>query len=416
MAAGVSDAPGGAPRQRWRLGFAVVSLCLCACQAWCAETPPRIDYEQELRVFFDEVDRAYPFFDLKGLKPYWAKTKERLLQEAHGELTDRQFLGLVVEAIACLNDSHMWVHGKTAEVPPRAPKYFPGLSFMPASRDRVVVMWTGEQYASDLPPGTVVTSIDGNDARTYLEQRALESWPGSFCSGPQRARLYEYRIPLRGEKGDTHRIGYLKNGRHTELEIVCEVEARGWPHTYNLPKELQRVGRTMYHTQLPSGFGYVYIRKVDGDLAPNLGEVVAAHPGAKGWIVDIRGNGGGGFARDFRLGIEAMPRPVACLIDAGCISAGETLAYAMGDMADAMLFGSRTAGASSAKRTWEFPSGIASIKMSTRSRWCSDGTPVEYNGIVPDVWVEAEPEEVAQGLNSCILRAEEYLSAFGNGE
>ena len=71
--------------------------------------------------------------------------------------------------------------------------------------------------------------------------------------------------------------------------------------------------------------------------------------------------------------------------------------------------GSRTAGASSSKRQWQFPSGIASVTFATRSRWRSDGQPIEFHGIAPDDEIEAVPEEVARGLNSEILRAEEHL-------
>ena len=34
---------------------------------------------------------------------------------------------------------------------------------------------------------------------------------------------------------------------------------------------------------------------------------------------------------------------------------------------------------------------------------------IEFNGIAPDEVVEAVPEEVQQGLNSVIIRAEKYL-------
>ncbi len=76
----------------------------------------------------------------------------------------------------------------------------------------------------------------------------------------------------------------------------------------------------------------------------------------------------------------------------------------------ARLIGSRTAGASSSKRQWSFPSGVGTVTFSTRSRWRADGQPIEFNGIQPDEEVEAVPEEVACGLNSEILRAEEYLA------
>ena len=64
---------------------------------------------------------------------------------------------------------------------------------------------------------------------------------------------------------------------------------------------------------------------------------------------------------------------------------------------------------SSSKRTWTFPSGIATIRFSTRSRGGIDGKLIEFNGIEPHEVVEAVPEEVQAGKNSAILRAEEYI-------
>ena len=79
------------------------------------------------------------------------------------------------------------------------------------------------------------------------------------------------------------------------------------------------------------------------------------------------------------------------------------------NQADARLFGARTAGCSSAKRTWTFPSGIASVSLSTRSRYGIDGKLIEFNGISPHDEVEADPKETLQGLNSPLLRAQEWV-------
>jgi C-terminal processing protease CtpA/Prc len=91
------------------------------------------------------------------------------------------------------------------------------------------------------------------------------------------------------------------------------------------------------------------------------------------------------------------------------MSAGETFARDLQREAGARLFGENTAGASSSKRSWTFPSGIATVTFSTRSRWRNDGQPIEFNGIDPDMLVEAVPEEVQQGVNSAIRRAQEYI-------
>jgi C-terminal processing protease CtpA/Prc len=100
---------------------------------------------------------------------------------------------------------------------------------------------------------------------------------------------------------------------------------------------------------------------------------------------------------------------VAAIIDAGCISAGETLARDLVNYAEAHLFGATTAGASSSKMTWSFPSGIASIRIPTRSRMGIDGTLIEFNGIAPQEEIEAKPEDVRQGKNTEILAAEAWI-------
>lgn len=76
---------------------------------------------------------------------------------------------------------------------------------------------------------------------------------------------------------------------------------------------------------------------------------------------------------------------------------------------DARIFGAVTAGSSTRKRIWDFPSGVGSLSLPVRSYFGSDKKPIEYNGIKPDVEREAVPAEVANGQNSEILAAEKYL-------
>jgi C-terminal processing protease CtpA/Prc len=104
---------------------------------------------------------------------------------------------------------------------------------------------------------------------------------------------------------------------------------------------------------------------------------------------------------------------VACIIDAGCVSAGETFARDLVQSVNARLIGETTAGASSAKEPWDFPSGIATLTIPTRSRFGPDRRPIEFFGIKPHEDVECVPEEVRSGKNSEILRAEEYLAKAG---
>ncbi|NIA15060.1 MAG: hypothetical protein GWP08_13390 [Nitrospiraceae bacterium] len=397
-------------RKQWLLfGIHVAASCLLFSLAVSADES-RASYESDFAAFVAEVDNTYPFFDLKGNRDDWDARKTELAPLVAQCQSDSDFLGLVVRAIASLHDSHMWIRDAKTEVPPRPTEYYPGVSFMPATEERVAVMWASEGLAESLTIGTVITRIDREPARAFLERRAARDWGDSFNSSPQRTRLFAYRLPLKtATKGEPHTLTYLDGGKERELALTCDLPARGWPHTYNLPEGLTRVGRSFWYTQFPSGAGYAYVRRIDDSAPTGILQALAAHPDARGWIIDLRGNGGGGYGPDVIQGIKDLPRPVAVLIDAGCISAGETIARDLARHAEARLFGSRTAGASSAKRSWSFPSGIATVTFSTRSRWRNDGKPIEFNGIEPEVQIEAIPEEAAQGLNTAICRAEEYV-------
>jgi beta-lactamase regulating signal transducer with metallopeptidase domain/regulation of enolase protein 1 (concanavalin A-like superfamily) len=369
-----------------------------------------VSFEKDLEAFFREMDTTYPFFDLKEIHGDWEQTKKELRRRVKECRSDEQFLEIATKAVMCLRDSHMWFRNAKAVLPQWPSKYYPGISFMPAAGGRVVIMTSREELNPNLKAGTIVKKIDGKDARRYLEDRARARWDEGGISGPQRARLFAYRIPLRSEnKGHKHTVTVLVDAKEVEIELTSNVEARGWPHWYNRPENLKQVGSCSY-TKLPSGVGYIYLRRIDGNTGPGMKEAFAACDDAKGWIIDLRGNGGGGYDQALYEALKALPNPLAVIIDAGCTSAGETMARDLVNRGNARLFGSKTAGSSSAKRIWNFPSGIASISVPTRSRWGIGGRQIEFNGIKPDVEVEAVPEEVAQGLNSAILRAEEYLA------
>jgi regulation of enolase protein 1 (concanavalin A-like superfamily) len=375
-----------------------------------------VSFEEDLEAFFREMDNTYPFFDLKGIRNDWDHTKKELRRQIKACQSDEQFLEIATKAVLCLHDSHMWFRNTKAALPQWPPKYYPGISFMPAAEGRVVIMIGREELNPNLKAGTIVVKIDGQDARRYLEDRAKARWDEGGISGPQRARLFAYRIPIRSEnKGQKHTLTLIVEGKQVDIELTSDFEARGWPHWYNRPENLKQVGSCAY-TKLPSGIGYIYLRRVDGTTGPGMKEAFVTYDDAKGWIIDLRGNGGGGYNQALYEVLKALPQPLAVIIDAGCTSAGETMARDLVNRGNARLFGSKTAGSSSAKRIWNFPSGIASLSIPTRSRWGIGGRQIEFNGIEPDVEVEAVPEEVAKDLNSEILRAEEYLAKVVSAE
>ncbi len=367
-------------------------------------------YESDLAAFFDEMDRTYPFFELKGIQSDWNNAKSRLRDKVKGCPSDEQFLGIVQEAILCLHDSHMGFTKTRVSPPPWPARYYPGVSFLPATNGRVVVMWRRDGFDPALKVGAVVTKIDDKNARRYLEEKATEVWTEGGLSGRQRARFLAYRLPLQTEqKGQKHTIMVLADGGEHRVELACDFDARsGFPHGYNRPEGLKQAGSCAY-AKLASGVGYVYLRRIDATIVAGLKEALSTYADAKGWIIDLRGNGGGGYDESLLEVLKGLPRPVAGIIDAGCISAGETMARDLVQLANARLFGATTAGASTAKRDWTFPSGVATLSCAVRSRWGLDGQLIEFRGIQPHVELEAVPEDLQRGWNTEILKAQEYL-------
>lgn len=367
-------------------------------------------YASDMEAFVKEIDKTYPFFELKGIGDDWKKARGELLDEASTATSDAAFLATVNRAIMVLRDGHMRI--TESKTPPERtePRYVPGISFIPGEGDTVMVLHPPADLRDKLPTGTLVTQINGKNAREYLDGEADAAWKaGGWFSSPQRARLFAYRIPLKGNKDDEHTIHCMVKGREKKFKLACTHEAGGWSHSYNLPEDLKQSGRSTFHAMLGSGAGYLWLRRVDSSVVPGIDEALATHSKAEGWIVDLRGNSGGGYDDSLISLIEKFPRPVAVLIDAGCVSAGETLARDFRSKANARVFGQPTAGSSSSKYRWSFPSGIATLSLPTRSRFRADRKPIEFHGITPDEVVDPVPAELQDGGNSCIRRAEAWL-------
>jgi len=395
----------GGKSARWAIGGLALFLWI-----GMPDAPAASVYESDWTAFCAKVDSAYPFFDLKGNRLEWDTAKARISEQIKTCASDSAFLALITDAFRPLHDAHMGLRDTKTPIPDLPKEYFPGISFMPATENRVVLMAMADKYKGALTLGMILLTIDGQDARKMLDESANEVWNKGFSSGKQRARMLAYRIPMCGAQGAKHTLVFFANAGEKKIEVSCDDEARGWPHTYNMPRDLTQTSRSLQFGKLSGGTGYLYLRRVDQNTEAGLRQALEAHPAAKGWIVDLRGNGGGGYDMKLVDQMKKLPQPVVALIDAGCMSAGETLARDLTKAAQAKLFGSATAGASSEKRVWKFPSGVASVVMATRSRWRADGQPIEFNGIAPDIEVEAVPEEVAKGMNSEILRAQEYLA------
>ncbi len=394
--------------------FTVFTVIVCAIAPLEAKGKRGAVYKTDFAEFVKHVDKTYPFFDLKKIRKDWKAAKKDLSKRASTCKSDGEFILLVWDAIKVLRDAHMSVTPKEGIEVDWPKQQYPGLGFLAAADKQVVILHGPPGRETTFKPGMVVTKIDGKPARKFLEKQAQADWEaGGGFSSPQRARIFTYRTPLVGEPGTKHKMTYLDEGKSKTVTLRCQFDIKGWPRMYNTPKDLQKVGKSFWYTKFASGVGYMYWRRVDRSLEEGIAQALEKHGDAKGWIVDLRGNSGGGYNNGLIQAIKSMKGPVAVVIDAGCISAGETLVRDLVGIHKARVFGTTTAGSSSSKKMWTFPSGIATVRYSTRSRRGVGGTLIEFNGIDPHEVVEPKAVDVQEGRNTEILAAEAYVLKRG---
>jgi C-terminal processing protease CtpA/Prc len=206
--------------------------------------------------------------------------------------------------------------------------------------------------------------------------------------------------------------------RHT-FSVSCDLPARYLPRLPVPIPGIPDAGNVSW-TMLDDDVGYVYVRRIRGDLIERLDQAVGELKEAKGLIVDVRGNSGGGFDsgrshRNFDPGDSEEPErprfggPVALVIDARCISAGEGWASWFIANDRARVFGETTAGASSRKRTYTLKNGFYNVKFPVKAYRGFLDRPIERRGLEPDVASRQNAGDLAAGRDTVLEAAKRYL-------
>lgn len=395
------------------LPVAFVVAAVRPSQALPQRPSPKV-FAKELESLLKELDRGSPFFDVKGIAKDWKKAKAELRSRVKKCKSEADFVDLVVEAGRRLRDGHFQITKADVEKNEFPKSWWPGIAMLPATEDRVIVMWVPRSMSGVLEVGDVITKIDGKPARDVLDGRAADEWDrGGYFSSPQRARFFAYRTALVTEEQNAKfELEWIDSkGKKKHRTVRAEYEPRSWQHEYHMPEGLEAAAKSVHFTKIGTT-GYVYFRRLDETAESGFAKAVAGLAGVSSWIIDLRGNTGGGYDRTFvdRLSELAKDsRKVAVLIDGGCISAGETMARDLVRHANARLFGQTTAGSSSTKKLLDLLDGKIQVRYSNASR---NGIKrdIEFYGIEPDVVVEADPDEVRAGKNSMIEYALRELS------
>ena len=167
--------------------------------------------------------------------------------------------------------------------------------------------------------------------------------------------------------------------------------------------------------------GYMKIRQFIDDTDDELFEAIATliEQGARGIVIDLRGNPGGRLDTAARMaemflepgqtiltvqsrrGVEdvfearkvkrAYQEPLVILIDGGSASASEILAGALRDHGRALLVGQKSFGKGSVQSVIGFPGGDG-LKLTSARYLLPNGEAINGTGVYPNVAVESTPE------------------------
>jgi len=181
---------------------------------------------------------------------------------------------------------------------------------------------------------------------------------------------------------------------------------------------------------LEPGYGYIRISTFQADTGADFQEHVgqlqtAAGGRLKGLVLDLRSNPGGLLTAAVQVADDLLEKggivstrgriaisdarfdatpgdllknaPVVVLVDAGSASASEVLAGALRDNQRARIVGSRTFGKGSVQTVLPLDNGD-SVKLTTARYYTPSGRSIQATGIVPDVELVPDPEEVRKDL------------------
>ena len=390
------------------------------------QAPPAertVSYEQAFTELYEVLGREYPCFDLKGID--WKKVGAEFLPRVKEVKTDEQFGLLCMELVARLEDSHAFVGRGSAE-PPSPPQalWDPGLACLIDDRGRPVVYHVDEGGPAEkagVRPGMAVLKINGEPAGQAMARRMKEL---QRCSGYSSDRYLRY-----------HAAQYLARQMERNAQVRLELEdaegtmtgvevpaALGVRYVPRLPVAIAGIGDSaeVSWRMLEGRIGYIYVRRIGSNLLPKLDQAVGELKDARGLIIDVRGNSGGGFdaERAHRNFAPADPQepdrprfagPIAVLIDARCISAGEGWASWFVTHRRAKFFGEATAGASSRKRSYMLANGLYTVTFPVKAYTGYLDRPIERRGLEPDVAIRQNARDLSAGRDTVLERARRFL-------
>ncbi len=385
------------------------------------------DRRRHLEMGFELACRtlATRFYDpaMNGLD--WQEVVERYRPLAMSAGTSHEFAMAFQMMMGELNASHLGF----------APETWPSTGSDPSARFRTT-RHTGMRFSTDEHGRTVVDSvIPGSPAHAarpgILAGDVLASVNDvDVAEDPCLATLFN-GPPDEDVRVVLHRPDVDAEPREHELAVISFADARSLA-----TREAREITRRKVDELSAGALGYIHIpRMFQDDFNEFQREVFAAGHGRDGLVIDVRDNQGG-FVSDHLLTILTQPqhaitiprdggpgypgyrlvytswsKPVIVLCNEHTYSNGEIFAHAIQNIGRGQLVGRPTAGG--VISTYRVPVlDLGRISVPFRGWFHPEtGRDMEMGPAVPDIDVEAHPNDVVRGVDRQLEQAVTALMA-----
>ncbi len=283
-------------------------------------------------------------------------------------------------------------------------------------------------------------NIDWDSIHTLYSERIGQSGDNDF---------FAIVMDLVGELKDGHANVYTETGfkirPYTPPRLLRDEEAfdLNVVRTYFSQPLLTTGNGTIHYEFVSDSIAYVYLSTFGNDLRNDVNDiekVIDYFSQARGVIIDVRNNRGGGSAvydpiigrflasplvtesavsvmgtrSPYTIapqGSRQYTRPIVILINGSCFSATEVFAGRMRQLDYVSVVGDTTAGggmSSNGDARHFLPSG-GSIRINYEAILRIDGQPIEWNGVPPDIRVEQTKADIDNGEDKQLEFAIDYL-------
>ena len=398
-----------------------------------------VDYAADVAFALDEIEeRCGHFFELKDID--WDEVRDEFTEEAAEVETPEQHHLLLWRLLARLEDGHAEVQPLEAgegigypEAPERASF---GMFWCRSGKKVLVLRAFGALGGGLVEPGWEVVKVDGEKIVAWFENCVAEHRDTQSFSTDHHAEFSAMHWGLVGERGSRVEVEFKTHKRKKKTRTLTLEPVKAFnPGPAFFPENTTHL-KDVAFAQLEDDLAYLHIRRCKSDLVEQLDQALAELGEPLGLIVDFRGNSGGGHfdelmqrllppgaefgvgKRYVGAGQHVFAGPVVAIVDAGVVSAGETMAGMLKEDGRAYLIGTGpTAGMSSSKQVIELPSRLFALRVSVASNKgrFNDGRGIEGIGVVPHEEVEYEQEDLAEGVDTLTARAAELLEKHDDG-